>query len=68
MAKSIFNAPPGHVLIQLDYSQLEVRIAAMLSQDPDLLQTYLDGVDVHRRTASRAFNIPEADEIGRAHV
>lgn len=61
MAKSIFNAPPGHVLIQLDYSQLEVRIAAMLSQDPDLLQTYLDGVDVHRRTASRAFNIPEAD-------
>lgn len=60
MAKSIFNVPPGHVLLQLDYSQLEVRIAAMLSQDPDLIQVYLDGVDVHRRTASRAFNVPEA--------
>lgn len=59
MAKSIFNAPPGHVIVQLDYSQIEVRIAAMLSQDPDLIQAYVDGVDVHRRTAARAFGVPE---------
>jgi DNA polymerase-1 len=61
MAKAIFNAPPGHVLLQLDYSQLEVRIAAMLSQDENLIQAYLDGVDVHRRTASKAFHITEAE-------
>ena len=61
MAKTIFNAPPGHVLLQLDYSQLEVRIAAMLSGDKNLTQAYLDGVDVHRRTASKAFHIPEQD-------
>lgn len=60
MAKSIFNAPPGYVIVQLDYSQLEVRMAAILSQDPDLIQTYVDGVDVHRRTAARAFGVPES--------
>ena len=62
MAKAIFNTPPGHVLLQLDYSQLEVRIAAMLSQDKSLIQAYKDGVDVHRRTASAAFHVPE-DQI-----
>lgn len=61
MAKSIFNVPPGHVMLQLDYSQLEVRIAAMLSQDTNLIQAYVDGVDVHRRTASKAFHVPEHD-------
>jgi len=61
MAKVIFNAPPGHVLLQLDYSQLEVRIAAALSSEPGLIQAYLDGADVHRRTASKAFGLPESD-------
>lgn len=61
VAKSIFNVPPGHVLLQLDYSQLEVRIAAMLSQEPGLIQAYIDGADVHRRTASKAFKTPEEE-------
>lgn len=65
MAKSIFNAAPGHVLIQLDYSQLEVRIAAMVSGDPVLTKAYIDGADVHRRTASIAFAMPE-DEVTKA--
>lgn len=51
MIKNIFNAPPGHALIQLDYSQLELRIAAMLTGDPVMMQIYKDGVDLHRRTA-----------------
>jgi DNA polymerase-1 len=59
-AKAIFNAAPGHVLLQLDYSQLEVRVAAIVSGDPTLRQAYLDGADVHRRTASIAFEVDEA--------
>jgi DNA polymerase I-like protein with 3'-5' exonuclease and polymerase domains/uracil-DNA glycosylase len=50
-AKAIFNAPPGHVLIQLDYSQLEIRIAAMLSGEPKLIEAYRNGVDLHMQTA-----------------
>jgi len=49
--KSIFTAPPGHLLIQLDYSQLELRVAAMLTGDPKMIQIYKDGQDFHRRTA-----------------
>lgn len=60
-AKAIFNAAPGHVLLQLDYSQLEVRVAAIVSGDPTLRQAYLEGADVHRRTASIAFGMPEAE-------
>lgn len=51
MIKNIFNAPPGHVIIQLDYSQLELRIAAMLTGDPKMIQIYKDGLDFHQRTA-----------------
>lgn len=51
MIKNIFNAPPGYVVIQLDYSQLELRIAAMLTGDPKMIQIYKDGLDFHQRTA-----------------
>jgi DNA polymerase I-like protein with 3'-5' exonuclease and polymerase domains/uracil-DNA glycosylase len=61
MAKAIFNVAPGNVLLQLDYSQLEVRVAAILSGDPALVQAYLEGADVHRRTAAAAFDMAEAD-------
>jgi DNA polymerase-1 len=58
MAKNIFNAPEGHLLLVLDYSQLEVRVAGILSGDEDLKQAYLSGIDVHRMTASKAFGVP----------
>ena len=51
LIKSIFNAPAGHVLIQLDYSQLELRIAALLTGDESMIQIYKDGLDFHQRTA-----------------
>jgi uracil-DNA glycosylase family 4 len=51
MARDCFIAPPGFTLVQLDYSQLELRIAAMLSGDPVMRQIFLDGVDYHQRTA-----------------
>jgi uracil-DNA glycosylase family 4 len=51
MARDIFVAPPGFTLLQLDYSQLELRIAAMLSGDPDMISIFHEGVDFHQRTA-----------------
>lgn len=51
MAKGIFIAPPGRILVQLDYSQLEYRVAAMLSQDPVFMKVFCDGYDLHTRTA-----------------
>jgi uracil-DNA glycosylase family 4 len=51
MARDIFVAPPGKVLVELDYSQLELRVAAMLSQDDVMLEIFRSGVDYHLRTA-----------------
>jgi uracil-DNA glycosylase family 4 len=51
MARDVFRASPGHKLVQLDYSQLELRIAAALSRDPDMLAIFAAGVDYHQRTA-----------------
>lgn len=51
MTKDCFVAPDGHVLLQADYSQLELRVAAMLSGDPEMRRIFEDGVDYHQRTA-----------------
>jgi uracil-DNA glycosylase family 4 len=51
MARDCFAPPPGRVLIQFDYSQLELRVAAMESGDKNMIQIFLDGHDYHQRTA-----------------
>ena len=51
MIRRCFVAPPGYVLLESDYSQLELRIAAMLSGDPDMKAVFQSGVDYHLRTA-----------------
>jgi len=51
MARNIFTARPGWRLVQLDYSQLELRIAALLSGDPVMREVFVSGVDYHQRTA-----------------
>jgi DNA polymerase-1 len=43
-------APEGHEILVFDYSQIELRICAHLSQDPEMLRCYLEGVDVHQGT------------------
>ena len=53
-----FIAPPGFVLMAADYSQIELRIMAHLSDDPGLLSAFASGADVHRATASEIFNVP----------
>lgn len=51
MARDLFVAPPGRVLLEADFSQLELRVATMLSGDPEMLKIWQEGVDYHQRTA-----------------
>ena len=53
-----FIAPAGFVLMAADYSQIELRIMAHLSDDPGLLSAFASGSDVHRATAAEIFNVP----------
>lgn len=57
--RQAFVAEPGNVLISADYSQIELVVLAHLSQDPGLIEAFIKGQDVHRRTASLIFGVPE---------
>jgi DNA polymerase-1 len=59
--REAFIAPPGHRLMSADYSQIELRIMAHLSDDPALLRAFAEGHDVHRATASEVFGVPLAE-------
>ena len=50
-----FVAPEGNVLLAADYSQIELRIMAHLSEDPGLVRAFEQGADVHRATAAEVF-------------
>jgi DNA polymerase-1 len=60
--REAFIAPPGHVLMSADYSQIELRIMAHISEDPGLLRAFAEGRDVHKATASEVFGVP-VDEV-----
>ncbi len=47
-----------YTLLAADYSQIELRIIAELSEDPGLIETFVNGLDVHTATASRIYGIP----------
>ncbi|NYF36014.1 DNA polymerase I [Stenotrophomonas sp. JAI102] len=53
-----FVAPPGRKILACDYSQIELRIMAHLSEDPGLVRAFEQGVDVHRATAAEVFSRP----------
>ncbi|WIM05080.1 MAG: DNA polymerase I [Candidatus Nitricoxidivorans perseverans] len=61
--RSAFIAPPGHVLVSADYSQIELRIMAHFSGDARLLEAFARGEDVHRSTAAEIFGIAPG-EVG----
>jgi DNA polymerase-1 len=52
---------PDMTLVAADYSQIELRIIAHVSGDPELTKAFKEGVDVHRRTAAAGFGVTEAD-------
>jgi DNA polymerase-1 len=53
--REAFVAPEGHLLLSADYSQIELRILAHLSEDPILIETFRRGEDVHDRTSLEIF-------------
>jgi DNA polymerase I len=55
--RQAFIAPKGYCLLAADYSQVELRIMAHLSQDPGLLKAFREGLDVHSATASEVFSV-----------
>ena len=58
LIRKAFIAPPGHVLLTADYSQVELRILAHISGDPTLIQAFQEGRDIHAHTASLVFGVP----------
>ncbi|WP_297305834.1 DNA polymerase I, partial [Neptuniibacter sp.] len=57
-----FIAPEGYKIVAADYSQIELRIMAHLSQDKGLLDAFSKGADIHRATASEVFKV-ELDQV-----
>ena len=55
--REAFVAPAGSVIASADYSQIELRIMAHISQDEALLRAFTEGVDVHRATAAEVFGV-----------
>lgn len=53
-----FIAPEGKVLVSADYSQFELRLAAILSNDTNLINDFNSDIDIHTKTASEAFHVP----------
>jgi DNA polymerase I len=58
LIRDAFVAEEGNCLISADYSQIELRVMAHLSQDPTLIDSFLRQEDIHARTASEVFNVP----------
>ncbi|NJD03824.1 MAG: hypothetical protein FIA99_14770 [Ruminiclostridium sp.] len=59
--RALFKANPGNKIITADYSQIELRIIAEVSQEPRFLEIYNNNKDLHRLTASLILNKPEAE-------
>ncbi len=56
--RAAFTAEPGHLLLAADYSQIELRLLAHLSEDPLLVEAFRRGDDIHRLTAAEVFGVP----------
>jgi DNA polymerase-1 len=59
--REAFVAPPGHLIVSADYSQIELRIMAHLSGDPALTRAFHEGADIHRATAAEIFGVAPTD-------
>jgi DNA polymerase-1 len=59
--REAFVAGPGNLIVSADYSQIELRVLAHLSDDPSFLDAFRSGQDIHLRTAAEVFGLPTAD-------
>jgi DNA polymerase-1 len=62
--RKAFVAPKGRVLVSADYSQIELRVAAALSKDQGMIETFKQGIDLHQQTAAEMYGIP-LDQVTR---
>ncbi|MFH1831253.1 MAG: DNA polymerase I [bacterium] len=60
--RSAFIAPRGYTFLSADYSQIELRVLAHMSGDKNLIQTFIDGKDIHSSTAAQLFDV-ELDKV-----
>ena len=56
--RRFFTARPGWVLVDADYSQIELRVLAHMANDPVMTETFVSGGDIHTSTAARVFGLP----------
>lgn len=68
--RKMFIAPAGNVLVDADYSQIELRLLAHISDDKVMQNAFLSGEDIHAVTASQVFGIPlnEVTKLQRSHA
>lgn len=59
--KAFVSKDDKHVLFSADYSQIELRIMASICEDKNLMQAFIDGLDIHRSTAAKVFMVPEEE-------
>ncbi len=64
--RGAFVAPPGAAILSADYSQIELRVLAHLSDDPVLLDAFRSGQDIHTRTAMEIFGV-SGDDVSAEH-
>ncbi len=60
--RKMFIAPEGHMLVDADYSQIELRLLAHISNDDTMLDYFAKGMDIHRATAAQVFGV-EPEEV-----
>ena len=56
--RKFFKAKDGYLLVDADYSQIELRVLASIANDEKMINSFLNNVDIHALTASEVFNIP----------
>jgi DNA polymerase-1 len=61
--RQAFVAPPGHVLLAADYSQIELRIMAHLSGDAGLMEAFASDRDIHQATAAEVFGVGAPEQV-----
>ena len=64
MRKSFIPRDENHVLLAADYSQIELRIIAALSEEENMIEAFKNGEDIHASTAAKVFNV-SLDEVTR---
>lgn len=62
--RGAFVAEDGYFLASFDYSQIELRIAALMSQDKYFIQAFRDGEDIHKRVAMKVFGVKDEEVTG----